>query len=63
MGQFRNMPRFCSEDRLDWSAEAEQGRWVVMTGCQLAVDSHKEGGRYSFITKKGNEMNASYENI
>lgn len=25
-GQFRNMPRFCSEDRLDRSAEAEQGR-------------------------------------
>lgn len=61
-GQFKNVPRSCFEKKVGQGAGAEQGRWVVMTGCQLAVDSHrrvsetwaKKGKkRYGFITKEG----------
>lgn len=48
------MPRFCSEKKIGWSAGVEEGWWVVMTGCQLAVDLDKKGEkRYYFITKEG----------
>lgn len=50
-----------------WVGGTEQERWVVMTGCQLAVASNRrvserwtkegEAGGYSFITKEGQRDN------
>lgn len=54
-GQFGEYATVCALGRrIGRSAGVEAGWWVVMTGCQLAVDLDKKGEkRYYFITKQG----------